>query len=139
MITDTHDRSVVLSSLWTFAMFNYLYADVFTVIFNAQTMAMAGRMSEGVILGWTVFMETAIAMVVLSRVLKQGLNRWANVVVGLLHTASVAWTLLGGGTRAFYAFFAVVEISCTVFIIWYAWTWKPQAAAAAPAAHGPII
>ncbi len=126
-----NDRKVVLSSLWIFAMFNYLYADVFTAIFSAQEMTkIAGGMSEGVVLGWAVFMEIAIAMVVLSRVLRRGPNRWANIVAGILNTASVAWSLLGGGTRAFYAFFATVEIACTLFIIWYAWSWKPEPRAA---------
>jgi hypothetical protein len=67
-------------------------------------------------------METAIAMVLLSRVLSYGANRWANVIVGVIQTASVSWSLLGE-TNAFYWFFATIEIACTLFVVWYAWTW----------------
>ena len=73
-------------------------------------------------------METAIIMVLLSRILSYRPNRWANVGAGLLHTAAVTWPMSGGDLNVFYAFFATIEIACTLFIIWYAWTWpKPEA------------
>ncbi len=31
--TEMKDRKVILSTLWIFAMFNYLYADVYGIIF----------------------------------------------------------------------------------------------------------
>ena len=72
-----------------------------------------------------VLLETAIAMVLLSRVLKYRANRWANIIVGVLQTASVAWSLTGPlYWNLFYAFFAAIEIACTLFIVWYAWTWR---------------
>ena len=46
-------------------------------------------MTAGAVLGFAVLMETAIAMVLLSRVLKYGANRWANIIVGIIHTAAV--------------------------------------------------
>ncbi len=126
-IAGTYDRKVILSTLWGFAMFNYLYADVFTVIFDFAAMQrMVTGTRDGIVLAWAVFMEIAIAMVLLSRVLRYRLNRWANIAAGVLNTASVAWSLMGGLPRPFYAFFAAVEMACTVFIVWYAWTWKPQ-------------
>jgi hypothetical protein len=72
-------------------------------------------------------METAIAMVLLSRVLPYAANRWANNIVGILHTAMVAWSLTGDTPTLYYAFFATVEIACTLFIIGYAWTWRNPA------------
>jgi hypothetical protein len=77
-----------------------------------------------------VLVETAIAMVVLSRVLEHRLNRWANIVAGAIHTTAVALSLfVGGGTPTlYYLFFAIIEIACTLFIIWYAWQWKPGTA-----------
>ncbi|MGA2531401.1 MAG: DUF6326 family protein [Candidatus Aminicenantales bacterium] len=126
-ITETNDRKVILSTLWIFVLFNYLYADFLTMVLNPVAMTnMAKRMTEGVMLGWVVLMETAIAMIVLSRILKYRANRWANIIVGVVQTAAVAWTLLGGVPRLYYMVFAAVEIACTVFIVWYAWTWRPQ-------------
>jgi hypothetical protein len=71
-------------------------------------------------------------MVVLSRVLKYGVNRWANIIIGALHTVVVMLSLfVGGGTPAlYYVFFATIEIACTALIVWHAWRWKAAAAAA---------
>ena len=71
-----------------------------------------------------ILMETAIAMVLLSRVLKYRPNRWANILMGAFHTLFVSWSLIGGTPSLFYGFFAAIEIVCTLFITWYAWTWR---------------
>jgi hypothetical protein len=117
------DRKVILSTLWIFAMFNYIYADVFSVFFD-PTAQQEALTFAGFALVFAVLMETAIAMVLLSRVLNYAANRWANIIVAVLHTASVAWSLFGDTPKPFYVLFATVEIACTLFIIWYAWTWR---------------
>ncbi len=117
------DRRVILSTLWIFATFNYLYADFFTIALSPAAQEMARRMTEWIALGFAVLMETAIAMVLLSRVLSYRANRRANIVVGVLHTAAVSLTLFGGMPAPYYIFFAAIEIACTLFIVWYAWTW----------------
>ena len=122
--TEMKDRKVMLSTLWIFAMFNYLYADVFSLFFDPAAKD-AMTMPVGAVLGFAVLMETAIAMVLLSRVLKYRANRWANIIAGVLHTAVVSWTLFGGTPPTlFYVFFATIEIACTLFIVWYAWRWR---------------
>jgi hypothetical protein len=133
---DMTSTKVLLSTLWVFAVFNYLYADVVTLMDSEMLkMIMAGqvgsmRMTRGLLLGAAVLVETAIAMVLLSRILEYTVNRWANIIAGVIHTAAVALSLvLGGGTPTlYYLFFATIEIACTVFIIWYAWRWKPATA-----------
>jgi hypothetical protein len=128
------DRRVVLSTLWIFAVLNYLYADVFGLFFNPSLQPdewsdlLAGNVdgmevTQGFVLTFAVLMETAIAMVVLARLLPYRANRWVNVAVGAFHTALVAWSLTGGAVNLFYGFFATIEIACTVFIVWYAWRW----------------
>ena len=130
-----HDRRVVLSTLWIFAMFNYLYADVYTLFFNPALRPeewkqfLAGYaggipITEGFVLVTAVLMETAMAMVLLSRVLSYGPNRWANIISGVFHTVFVAWSLTGQSPTLFYAFFATIEIACTLFIVRYAWRWR---------------
>jgi hypothetical protein len=122
---ETKDRKVVLSTIWIFVMFNYLYADLMIMIVNPELYRQAAaRMPEGVVLGATVLMEILIAMVLLSRVLKYRANRWANIIAGAVGTAFVAVTL-GGRPPAFYLFLSAIEIACTLFIVWYAWTWAP--------------
>ena len=116
------DRKVILSTLWIFALFNYIYADIFNLFFNPE--AFTGTMTQGAVFAFAILMETAIAMVLLSRVLKYGVNRWANIIAGIIHTALVSWTLFGETPLPFYIFFAALEILCTLFIVWYAWRWR---------------
>jgi len=118
------DRKVVLSTLWIFAMLNYLYADVFLLFFNPTAQNGTLAMSQGAVLVFAILMETAIAMVLLSRFLKYGANRWANIIAGLFHTAFVAWSMIGETPAPFYVFFASIEMVCTLFIAWYAWKWR---------------
>jgi hypothetical protein len=130
-IGEAKDRKIILSTLWIFVMFNYLYADLVMVIVNpAIYQKMAASMTEGVLLGFTVLMEILIAMILLSRTLKYRANRWANIIAGVVGTAFVAMTL-GGKPPAFYLVLSTIEIACTLFIVWYAWTWpNPEAQSA---------
>jgi hypothetical protein len=122
------DRKVVLSYLWIFAMFNYLYADVLT-LFNPEIMKgiLTGtgslNMTPSGLLAAAVLMETAIAMVILSRILKYTINRWANIIIGLVHTLAVFGSMFVGKPAPYYLLYGSIEIACTIFIIWYAWTW----------------
>ena len=130
------DRKVLLSTLWIFAMFNYLYADVYTLFFNpvlqkelmqklAEGFAGSIPITQGFVLITAILIETAIAMVILSRVLKYRANRWANIASGAFHTVFVAWSMIGDPVSLFYVFFAIIEIACTLLIVWLAIRWKP--------------
>ncbi len=120
----TKDRRVILSTLWIFAMLNYLYADVFTLFFNPAAHDESMAMTPESVLMFAIMMETAIAMVLLSRLLKYGANRWVNVIAGIFHTALVAWSLTGAAQPLFYVFFASIEMICTLLIAGYAWLWR---------------
>ncbi len=134
------DVRTKLSTLWIFAILNYLYADVMTLMDpQAQRRAVTSgavslAMTPGFLLGAAVLMETAMAMVVLSRLLRRPANRLLNILAGVLHTAAVSASLsVGGGPALYYVLFASIEIACTLFITWQAWRWRPSAAAALPA------
>lgn len=120
-----------LSALWIFAVLNYLYADVIGLMkadnLQAFITGYAGSMqiTEGFLLAGAVLMETAIAMTILSRILKYKSNRWANIIVGLLHTLAVSASMfVGSGPGLYYMFFGVIEISCTAYIVWTSWRWS---------------
>lgn len=129
LFVDVKDRKVILSTLWIFALFNYMYADILTlmdpaVLQEMMTGTVGGlEITQGFMLGGAILMETAIAMVLLSRVLKYRANRLANIIVGVIHTAAVFLSLFVGTPAMYYAFFATIEIACTLFIVWYAWKW----------------
>lgn len=105
-------------------MFNYLYADLVMMIVNPAIYERAAtKMTGGVVLGFAALMEILIAMVLLSRILTYKANRWANIIGGIVGTAFVAVTL-NARAPAFYLFFSSIEILSTLFIVWYAWTWR---------------
>ena len=130
-VTGLERRRTVLSTLWLFAMLNYLYCDVLGLM-EAETLQgfLAGNVggmeiTEGFLLGGALLMEIPIAMVLLSRVLPYRANRWANVLAGTVMTIVQFGSLfVGSSPTAFYAFFSAIEIACTAFIVWYAWTWR---------------
>lgn len=131
------DMKARLSTLWIFVILNYVYADIYGLTFNPvlqkelTKQLLSGyigsiQITQGFVLVTAILMETAIAMVLLSRVLKYRANRWANIIVGALQTAFVSWSLFGETPTMFYAFFATIEIACTLFIVWCAWTWTEK-------------
>ncbi|MGB6873718.1 MAG: DUF6326 family protein [Dehalococcoidia bacterium] len=129
------DRKVILSTLWIFAMFNYLYADYASLLEPGMLEKIMTGSVEGIqitlatLLGGVILMETAIAMILLSRILKYRANRLANIIVGAIHTAAVLLSMVFGGVPPpYYLFLIIIEVACTLFIIWYAWTWRKQEA-----------
>ena len=122
--TQMKDRKIALSALWIFAMLNYIYNDVFGLFFNPAAQKTTLAMGQGPALVFAVLMETAMAMILLSGVLKYSANRWANILAGIFHTALVAWSLTGETPLPYCAFFSSVEIACTLLIIWIAWKWR---------------
>jgi hypothetical protein len=129
--TQKMDMQEKLSLLWIFALFNYLYADVMSLMTpEGLEELMTGQVgslqiTQGLLLGAAILMETAIAMVLLSRVLKYRANRWANIIAGAIHTAAVLSSMfVGDGLSAlYYVFFGTIEVLCTSLIVWYAWRW----------------
>lgn len=130
------DRRPVLSTLWIFLVLNYLYADVYVLFFDPalQKEATQERLSGHVgslqitqefVLLTAIVLETALVMVLLSRVLPYRANRWFNIVVGLFQTVFAATGLVGQTSPDLFSiFYITVEVACTLFIIVYAWTWS---------------
>jgi type VI protein secretion system component VasK len=63
----------------------------------------------------------AIAMIILSRVLKYGINRWANIVMSIV---TIAYIWGGAASYPHYIFIAMVETLYLLLIIWNAWKWR---------------
>lgn len=123
------DMKEKLSLLWIFAMFNYIYADILTLMDSSVlTELITGytgglQITPGFLLGAAILMEIPIVMVVLSRVLKYKANRWANIIAGTIKTVAVFLSMFVGTPALYYMFFGTIEIGCTLLIVWYAWKW----------------
>jgi hypothetical protein len=131
------DRKVILSTLWVFYILNIIYADILSLMhatfsgYDAPTAENAELVSTIVspemLLGVAIFLELGMVMVVLSRLLKHSVNRWANIVIAILHLLGLLASLFVGTPTIYYIFFVTVEVITLLFIVWYAWTWaEPQ-------------
>jgi hypothetical protein len=128
------DMKSKLSTLWIFAALNYLYCDVISLM-DPELLPLYLRgnvngleLTPGFLLGAAILIEIPIAMVLLSRVLPYGANRWANIAAGTIMTAVQSATLFVGAPAPYYLFFSVIEIATTVLIVWFAWTWREPVA-----------
>lgn len=121
------DTKVLLSTLWIVVMFNMLKVDILSLYIPgaaeevAKTAASAGASIPQLMLAGAVMGNLAIAMIILSRVLKYGINRWVNIVIGIV---TVAYIWGGAASYPHYTFIATVETLCLLLIIGFAWTWR---------------
>src|SRR5215468_1946844 len=77
-----HDIKERLSLLWTFALLNYLYADVVALFAIAGSREPFEPLPPWALMGSAVLMEIPIAMILASRLLPFRANRLANIIAG---------------------------------------------------------
>ena len=123
------DPKALLSTLWIVVMINMLAADILSLYIPGSldelTKTAGNTPIAQLMLGGAIMMELAIAMIILSRVLKRSVNRWVNIIVGLI---TIVFVVGPGATYPHYVFIATVEVICLLLIIWNAWKWAEQGA-----------
>ena len=130
MKAEKTDMRILLSTLWIFAILNYLYCDIMGIMdVNLLKQYLTGtvngmEMNENFLLAAAILMEIPIAMVLLSRILNYKANRWANIIAGILMTLAQTATLFVGEPAKYYLFCSIIEIATTITIVWLAWKWK---------------
>ena len=121
-----------LTILWIFLTVNYIFCDVLSNMepefFKALMTGGQGaglQINQRFLLASAVLMEIPMVMIVLSWVLKYRANRWANIIVGMIMAAVQVLSLFTGTPPTLhYIFYSIIEIGCTLFIVWYAWKWR---------------
>jgi hypothetical protein len=118
------DPRVLLSSLWIVVMMNILYADILSLHIPGALNVLANFAGETpiplIMLGGAILGELAIVMIILSRVLKYGVNRWANITTGII---AMVFVVAGRAKYPHYTFIMTFEVICLLLIIWNAWKW----------------
>jgi len=121
------DTKVLLSTLWIAVMVNMLKADILSLNIPgaaeeiAKTAASTGASIQQLMLAGAVMGQLAIAMIVLSRVLRYEINLWVNIVVGIV---TIAYIWGGMATYPHYIFIASIETVCLLLIVGFAWKWR---------------
>jgi Sec-independent protein secretion pathway component TatC len=81
------------------------------------------KITQELLLLFSIMLEIPIAMIFLSRILKYRANRWANIIAAII---TILFVIGGGDAYLSYIFFASVEVVCMSFIIWCAWKWPKE-------------
>ena len=120
-----------ISALWVTIMFAFAYVDIFGFMKTGEIeRIMAGKIAtfqidQVFLFSVTLYMLIPSIMVFLSLVLKPKVNRWTNIIVGILYFVMNLGSCIGE-TWAFYIFGSIVESLLLLLIIWYAWKWPKQ-------------
>ena len=123
-----------LSALWISLIALYIYGDYFELYIPGKV----ERLIDGkaILDSPTDLLLASISivipslMIVLSILLKPGINRLLNIVFGTVLTLIVV--LVGAGDHSphewyrFYVLYAVIEAVITVSIVWSAWKWPKE-------------
>ena len=126
------DVKTKLSALWVALMFFYIYADILLFYRQGHVAGLlAGKagsieITSAFVLVSAVVMAIPSLMVFLSLALKAGVNRWANLGVGVVYAAVLGATLFAGKITADSLLYAVVEAVLIALIVWHAWEWPKE-------------
>lgn len=128
------EHKTLLSTLWIFVLVNMVYADLLGMLrpgYLDFLEEMSQQLTGSTVLLFAVFMELAIAMILLSRVLAYKANRRAHFIALPL---TILWVVvpslmpsLGSTTPPSYLFFASVEVVTMLFMLRYVWHWPRPA------------
>jgi len=115
------DNKVIISTLWIVVMLNMIFADILSFITPGFFEASAMQVSQSLLIVYAILLEIPIIMIIMSRVLKRGVNRWANIVASII---TMVFVVVGGSTYLHYIFFTTIEVVLMLLIIWLAWKWQ---------------
>ncbi|MCA9992116.1 MAG: hypothetical protein KDE29_14070 [Anaerolineales bacterium] len=119
------DVHIKLAAVWVALMLTYLLGDVLRIFSGDFKPGEIGGMAVPPImyLGMAMLMVLPIVMVVLSLMLPQPVNRWANIIVAVFF---FLFNLLGLPTypSAYDKFLIVVGLLFNVLTVWIAWNWS---------------
>ena len=111
-----------LSTLWIVVLINILSADIFSFMLGASGETPIA-VTPWMMFAFAAVHELPIAMIILSRVLRQGVNRklqWIAAGITALYITA------GGSATPHYIFFALVEVICLVWIVVRAKKWQME-------------
>jgi hypothetical protein len=126
MNTNMVDVKIILSALWVAAMFVWQQGDVqrlYSSDFIPGETKLGEMMSPEML--WfisAITMTIPVVMIILSLTLNYPVNRWANIIVGIVYTG---YNLIGlpRYPSAYDKFLIFVSIVFTALIVWFAWKW----------------
>ncbi len=130
-VTTMGNVKTILAALWVFLSVNYIYCDHLGFMEPGAVKGLlvgqigSVQITQGFLLGAAILLEIPFVMIVLSQVLKHGVNRWTNIIAAAV-LILVQFGTMGIGTAPslVYLSYSAIEIVCNLVILWLAWSWK---------------
>ena len=123
---------IKLAALWTSVVFCYLYGDYFELYTpqKVDSLITGNNVldSPTKLLIASVILAIPSLMVALSILLNPKINRFLNILFGVVFTCMMILIGINSLTPwyGFYVFLAFLESIITFTIVWYAWKWPKQ-------------
>jgi len=119
---------IKLAALWASLMFIYIYVDFYSLYKPGviedilKGIVWQFEITQGWAMGAMVLMAIPSLMIFLSIILKAKLNRWINIIVGILYILVTVGNVIGE-TWFYYIFGSVIEFVLLILVVWFAWKW----------------
>ncbi len=123
---------IKLAALWTTVVFCYLYGDYFELYTPDKVSSLISGLhvldSPTKLLIAAVTLAIPSLMVALSILLRPKVNRFLNVLFGIVFTLMMVLIGINSFTAwyGFYVFLAFLESIITFTIVWLAWNWPKK-------------
>jgi hypothetical protein len=123
-------KRTLLSYLWLFALLNYLYCDIVSLMdsgllkqyIKGQVNGMI--ISQEFLLAASILMEIPVAMILISRFANDKLSLWSNRIAACIMSIVQFSTLMMGKPSLYYVFFSAIEIATTLYIAYLSFSCK---------------
>jgi len=130
LVNEKVNVKIILAALWVAVMFIYVYADIKT-LFQPEIpeQIISGviggmKINQSFLFAAAILMSIPPIMIILSLVLKAGINRWVNIIVSSLHILLIIATrFVPAKIWYYYIYYQSIEAIFHILIIWYAWKW----------------
>jgi len=128
------DWKIKISVLWFVWIVSFLIQMMFLLfepsgieqIMEGELFGM--QLTPELMLFTTIMMLVPLAMAFLSLTLKDSMNRWANVVFGIVYTGICLFDWFGSPAQPAYVILLYIShIVASASIVWYAWKSTKQA------------
>lgn len=125
------DIKLKLSALWLVFMMLYIYTDFYTLYIPETIQNMMSGVMDSVNVTQVSLLVVSIItiipafMIFLSIILSAKVNRWLNIILGILHLVIGVVNLIGA-TWAYYIFYGISLVVIAILIVVYAWRWPKQ-------------
>ena len=122
------DIKIKLAALWLVFMLVYIYTDFYTLYVPGKVDEILSGFKDGMMITQVSLLVIAVItiipamMIILCLMINAKVNRWLNIILGILHVA-IGVVNLVGATWSYYIYYGVLLIFIALCIVVISWKW----------------